>query len=349
MGRAEELFERLRKEGIDAIGHFVSDRENENLYLDFKRASTSKSDKSLSGDDRKNLSRAIGGFGNSAGGVIIWGVDCRGLRGSSPDPADVARSIVPIDDTTHFKSLLEGAVSGCTFPPHSGVESIGLTEKGSHKGVVVTLIPQWEGSPLMSIWSGKKEFLIRAGSFFGPTPYEVLSSMFGRRPQARIIPEFTLQTGNSIVEVSSFVNFDLKCRLKNIGRGIAERVFANGIVIDNPGSESILSFGRCGSHWENIDTGQRDANICVVGSEKLLIPPGSSAEAFFLTIRLKPPFSECRVEIQVGSENSPPCSVDLHFTDDQLFLIHTKVTQATKLKNMRAELRRVLGEFMHLH
>jgi len=54
--------------------------------------------------------KAIGGFGNSEGGVIVWGIDCRNL----PALGDIANAKFPIDNPSMFKSWLEGAVSGCT-------------------------------------------------------------------------------------------------------------------------------------------------------------------------------------------------------------------------------------------
>jgi hypothetical protein len=39
MGRAEDLFERLKKQGVEAIRVLVLDRQSEELFLDFKRSS----------------------------------------------------------------------------------------------------------------------------------------------------------------------------------------------------------------------------------------------------------------------------------------------------------------------
>jgi hypothetical protein len=68
----------------------------------------------LSNTDRNNLAKAISGFGNSAGGIVVWGVDCS----RDSDGADVARLKVPIVDPQRFASWLNAAVSGCTIPPH---------------------------------------------------------------------------------------------------------------------------------------------------------------------------------------------------------------------------------------
>ena len=118
MGRAEDLFGTLQTRGVAAIDEFIEDRQSEELFLDFKRSADSATGRKLHDRDRHNLSRAISGFSNSEGGVILWGVDCRDIE----DRGDVAQAKFPLTDPKRFLSRLEGAVSGCTIPPHSGVE-----------------------------------------------------------------------------------------------------------------------------------------------------------------------------------------------------------------------------------
>ena len=77
MGRAEELFTRIRNGGAAEIQAMIDAVVVEELFLDYKRSSTPLPGARLSDDDRKNLAKAIAGFGNSEGGVIVWGVDCR--------------------------------------------------------------------------------------------------------------------------------------------------------------------------------------------------------------------------------------------------------------------------------
>ncbi len=73
MGRAEDLYTTLVRDGEAAIDDMIARRQTEELFLDFKRSSDRGAGKRLSPDDRENLARAISGFGNSEGGVIVWG------------------------------------------------------------------------------------------------------------------------------------------------------------------------------------------------------------------------------------------------------------------------------------
>ncbi len=65
----EEQFESLDAE---AINTFIQERQEENLYLDFKLVN--RSDLS-NRDDRKNFAKTLSGFSNSSGGIIVWGVE----------------------------------------------------------------------------------------------------------------------------------------------------------------------------------------------------------------------------------------------------------------------------------
>ncbi len=98
MGRAEDLADRLRADGVSAIDALIDDRASEELFLDFKRSSDEGGGTKLSTTDRKNLAKAISGFGNSEGGVIVWGVDCS----ARADEGDVARAKVPLQDARRF-------------------------------------------------------------------------------------------------------------------------------------------------------------------------------------------------------------------------------------------------------
>src|SRR5436190_23385554 len=110
MGRAEDLFARFCDKGVAAIDDLITDRVSEELFLDFKRSTDQGAGTRLHQSDRNNLAKAISGFGNSEGGLVVWGVDCRNI----PAVGDVAGSKFPIKNPRRFVSWLEGAVSGCT-------------------------------------------------------------------------------------------------------------------------------------------------------------------------------------------------------------------------------------------
>src|SRR5882672_10340034 len=58
---------------LDDIKAFVKEAREEDLQLEFKRVE----DPELGREQRKTFARAVSGFGNSDGGLIVWGVDAR--------------------------------------------------------------------------------------------------------------------------------------------------------------------------------------------------------------------------------------------------------------------------------
>jgi hypothetical protein len=86
MNRAADLFAMLTAKGEAAIDELIVSRKAEELFLDFKRSGDNGAGVRLHESDSKNFSKAISGFGNSEGGVVVWGVDCF----SGKDGSDVA-------------------------------------------------------------------------------------------------------------------------------------------------------------------------------------------------------------------------------------------------------------------
>lgn len=54
----------------------IDEQQEEYLFLDFKLKTDPRSP-NLSKDDKKNYAKALSGFSNTSGGIIIWGINCR--------------------------------------------------------------------------------------------------------------------------------------------------------------------------------------------------------------------------------------------------------------------------------
>jgi hypothetical protein len=160
--RPKVILEEILHKGESAIDDFIIDREAETLFLDFKRSADNGGGKKLHQNDRTNLARAISGFGNSEGGIIVWGVDCR----EDEDYADVAQAKFPLIDPQRYRSWLESAVSASTIPPHSEVEHHVILSENGKEGYVITYIPKSNHAPHQVISSGKGHFHYFFCSFF---------------------------------------------------------------------------------------------------------------------------------------------------------------------------------------
>ena len=228
MSRAEDIFQKLIYFGEDAIDDFIVNLQTEELFLDFKQAvSTGKNGTSLHKDDRKNLAKGISGFGNSEGGVIVWGVECS----RDCDIGDVAKAKVKVRNVHRFLSWLENAISGCTIPSHNRVRNHIISVDKNGDGFVATYIPTSELAPLMTTMGNN--IYIRSGSNNVPAPYSVIAGMFGKRPQ----PNVELIIADKNLEV--------------LDNAVEDMVYPPSL--DNPPEKYLrLSFSICGENDSNV-------------------------------------------------------------------------------------------------
>jgi hypothetical protein len=295
MERAEEIFERITKQGMIAINGFIEDRKSEELFLDFKRSQNHGTSRKLEENDRKNLAKAISGFGNSEGGVIVWGVDCS----TDSDGADVAKALYPIKNPKKFASLLQGVISGCTIPPHSGVK-IEAIEMSENEGFVITLIPKSNSAPHQSVIS--KQYHIRAGSDFVPTPHDVLAGMFGKRPQPHVFHNFLIANAKS---QGDRLDISIGLMVYNEGPGIATDVFTicNKNSLPGHNCEMLIDVPD-----KKVWTGQYNnlfGQISLISEIGFRLPHGVATQPLILIFRLKPPFEgKLNISIKVGCGES---------------------------------------------
>lgn len=313
MSRAEDLLHRLQAEGVAAIDELIADRAREEFFLDFKRSSDGGSGRRLSDPDRNNLAKAISGFGNSEGGVLVWGVECS----PGKDLADVATAKFPIKDVRRFASLLEGTVSGCTVPPHSGVTQLPLEEAGGQEGFVVTFIPKCTAMPLQVV--GKGVYYIRAGSHFSPAPHGVVAGLFGRYPQAEVVP--LILHGPAKLEGEVAVG-EVGVVLRNNGPGIATNLYVNVMVTKQPGTNCQIAFKR---NEPEIWSGAMSFGFhtSLISKPDYRLAPEAQAMPVLLNYRLAPPFTNgLEVSIMAGAGTSVPERFEVRRTAEQLSALY---------------------------
>ncbi|WP_454259101.1 AlbA family DNA-binding domain-containing protein [Pseudoxanthomonas mexicana] len=177
MDRASELFERLQADGLAALKRILDEEEPESLFLDYKKSATRQEDRALARSDRENLSKALSGFANSEGGLLIWGVDARRKPNGQREVLEKAA----LPDAIAFRTLIEGAISGVTIPALSGVRVLHILEEGAGTGFVIVHVPKSLIGPIRSVATDK--YHLRSGSSFGSVPHGVLAGMFGQSPQ----------------------------------------------------------------------------------------------------------------------------------------------------------------------
>ncbi|MBO4284668.1 MAG: putative DNA binding domain-containing protein [Alphaproteobacteria bacterium] len=325
MSRAEDIFQKLVYFGEDAIDEFILNLQTEELFLDFKQAvSTGKNFTTLHKDDRRNLAKAISGFGNSEGGVVVWGVVCS----RDTEVGDVAKAKVKVKNVHRFLSWLENAISGCTIPSHNKVRNhiVSVDENGD--GFVATYIPKSDITPLMT--TSNSTIYIRSGSNNVPAPYAVIAGMFGKSPQPNI--ELLLEDKN--LEILENIDEDMLYP-KTIDNPPEKYVKISFSVIADNQSNAIakeLYFSctteQTGSDYNKVrflGYNQMDSLLGIAGHFNLItkpemrLPPRGKLKFTTMQIILSP-FAETDFCLNgvIGAQNATPKDFRIMLTKNQL-------------------------------
>lgn len=313
MSRAEDIFQKLVYFGEDAIDDFIINQQTEELFLDFKQAvSIGKEFKTLHRDDRKNLAKAISGFGNSEGGVIIWGVECsRDL-----EIGDVAKAKVKVKNVHRFLSWLENAISGCTIPSHNKVRNHIVSCDANGDGYLATYIPRCDIAPLMTTTNAT--IYIRSGSNNVPAPYAVIAGMFGRRPQPNVellIGSKTLDALENIDEdmlypksidnpPRQYIRLSFTLQASNSSNVIAREIYLSCQTINTGGEYNKVRFLNY-NQMDSIPGIEGQLNL--ITRPELRLPPRGVIKFSNVNIILSPYVEDdFSLEGVIGADNAAP-------------------------------------------
>lgn len=313
MGRAEDLFKRLDDQGLDAIDQLFADATNEEAFLEFKRSMNHGSDPGLNGKDRENLARALSGFANSDGGIVIWGVGTKG--------GESAEDRQPLTDCKRFAGALDNAVSGCTVPEVPGVRSLPIPlADGSGRGYVATLIPASVIGPHQLV--NGKTYLMRAGSSFQPISHSVLSGMFGRRPQPQIQPNFVIRNARHLSDSAERQMLEIYFDI---------HVFNNSAVVARDAYVTLRATSLGCENWamahyeeQEQNRWQVDASITALVTSALAadgnrVAPLSTQKALCMLLQINLPFTkDVRISIQCGCDGAAPYVTNWYISAQEL-------------------------------
>ena len=197
----EEQFDALT---LEALQNFVRSGQEENLSLDFKTANTPDLSHAA---DRKNLAKALSGFANSSGGLLIWGI----VATRNADQIDCASDFREINPLRLFLTRLNTLTGEAVSPMIDGVRHKTL-EANADSGFAVTLVPESESGPHMAKCREDRHYKRSGDSFYRMEHYD-LEDMFGRRRRPKLELTTRLERGGPATEIV--------LGIRNIGRGTA--------------------------------------------------------------------------------------------------------------------------------
>jgi len=186
----------------------ISDREKESIHLEFK----TKKDRShgkLEDSERFQFSRALSGFANSDGGILVWGIET--------DENEEAKELKPVTDIAEFHAAIKKSLLNSTQAVVDNVLVDVISEDNSAgSGYLKCFIPASEKTPHRAMLANREYYKRTTEGFYRLEHFD-LEDMFGRRPH----PSLTLY-----LELRSRPGDDpheeLHFGLINSGRGIAK-------------------------------------------------------------------------------------------------------------------------------
>jgi len=190
----ENYLERLRliwgvdsedsTKALEWIQSCVTREQHEDLYLDFKGKANAVSGQ-MSRKDKSILAKAVSGFANTDGGLIIWGVDARSEAKGDPD---VAKKLLPITGLKTLVTELNGQCGQAVNPPLGQIDNRAVPIPSENdSGNVITVIPRRRQPPSQAA-SGDDSghFFLRAGSGFYKIPESILADFYRRAPSPEL-------------------------------------------------------------------------------------------------------------------------------------------------------------------
>jgi len=210
---AQELFELIISKGGAIIEEFVHENRPENVFLDFKEKKSADGRKALSDDDKNNFAKALSGFANSSGGVLIWGVGEKRI-----DDSTVAYQKMPISNLSMFIKNLESLLPEAVVPDVDGVRNEAIKiEDDQDNGYVVTLVPESARPPHRAEFK-LHQYYKRSGDSFRTMEHFDIEDMFGRRA----CPDLVLEIGHTtIAREQHFHRYSLTATVRNDGRAMS--------------------------------------------------------------------------------------------------------------------------------
>lgn len=307
----------IKKRQYSAFADILARKESEKYFIDFKRTENNDYNKqrTLYNSDKKNFAKAISGFGNSEGGIIIWGIDASGHID------DYAKAIIPIKGVDNFKSLLESFVSLLTLPVHKTVESFVVKKLDSDdEGVVVTVIPKNNDRPYQNI--GDYKYYMRGGDSFIPVPHGILQGMFGHTPQSDVFWMFNINEKPEVGE-NKAMKWQVGLMVVNGGLGIAKDIYGFARVWV-PGSNSQCSMVISDSTNYDFQSAY-GVEFSFISKNGYRLGYEQRSQMMCLNFELLPPFTKnFYVELMIGAKNQQVYRKIIEKTPEELTKIYNK-------------------------
>lgn len=162
------FFDSLSQNEIEVFSYLENTIQNpevwcETEWIDFKNG--------RDGNAKEHWSKALSGFGNSGGGVLIWGIQTK-----RKDDHDVPANLALVQNPRKLEGQLKEWLKSTVEPPVLGVKTRSITN-AENEGFVVAYVPSSDLKPHCAL-DDKRWYFLRAGHQFVPANTALLRMLF---------------------------------------------------------------------------------------------------------------------------------------------------------------------------
>jgi hypothetical protein len=285
------LSEQFDALSLDDLNDYVARGQEENLQLEFK--TITRADLTQA-EDKKNLAKALSGFANSSGGILVWGI----VATKNAEGIDRASETREIDPLALLVNRLNEFTGVAVSPIVEGVKHKPIASDGD-RGFAVTLVPESDSGPHMAKFHEDRYYKRSGDSFYRMEHYD-LEDMFGRRKKPKL--KLTTRLLGRGADTSIVIG------IENVGRGAAKAPYL-AFNITPPfnvslyGLDGNLNQGLPKLHFGQVLRNRFGANA------NLVIHPGTIHEVTLLDLGINPradllPEGDVTVDYEISAEDS---------------------------------------------
>jgi hypothetical protein len=279
------LHDRFTALARDELDRYCEVQQEENLHLDFK---TVRSSALKSSDDKQSLAKALSGFANAEGGIVVWGVDAR----KNDDGVDCAQRLVPAPNVNELLARLNSLTSDLVSPVVEGVLHRVVFRDSDGSGCAASLVPSSDEGPHMAK-GGLDHYYRRSGDSFLKMEHFEIADMFGRRPKPSLRIRYSIPRashGRGSYSLRAVI------AIENTGRGTA-RAPCLAVKVNPP--FGVSEWGVDGNGREGLPrlVTREPGFVRYGGSGNDVVHPGTYREV-----------------LTVGGDWRPEAALDVRFT-----------------------------------
>ena len=284
------LTEQFDAFALNDVQDFLNTHQEEDIYLEFKTANTSDLSHA---DDRKNLAKALSGFANSSGGLVVWGI----IAAKNENQIDCAVGTQEIAQVRLFVTRLNALTGQAVSPIVDGVRHKAITSNGD-AGFALTLVPESDSGPHMAKCREDRYYKRSGDSFYRMEHYD-LEDMFGRRRR----PKLSLTTRL----LGRGAHTHIVLGIENSGRGTAVAPYL-AFNITQPFAPSMFGLdGNRNNGLPQLHHGGQRLRYRYGANASVVIHPGTVHEVTSVDLGMNPrpealPAEEIVIDYEIAAE-----------------------------------------------